>query len=214
MNKKMQREQNGPSWTEVILGAALSLALGSALAAAFLILKPVTTVRERPKEPAKDVVYQVEGTRDASKARQLPAKQAAFLRGESVELIEEELNALAAAAPSAPVPAGKAATASAPNFRIRDGAMQIALPVQFAAAGLERRIVVQARGGFEQDNGVFVFAPDEMWVGSCPVHRLPLVPGVVMRRLFAAMTVPEELATAWRGLAEVTVEGNTLRLER
>lgn len=219
MNKKLQREQGGPSWTEVILGAALSLVLGAALAAAFLMLKPVSTVRELPKEPADDVVYHLEGSRDAAKARPLPAKQAAFLRGESVELVEEELNAFAAAASAtaaqkAEAGATKTATAGAPNFRIRDGVLQIALPVQLAVAGIDRRVVVQARGGFVQEGGVFVFEPAEMWVGSCPLQRLPLVQGILMDRLLASLAVPEDVAAAWRGLSSVTVEEATLRLVR
>ena len=48
---KFDRAHYGPSWVEVILGALLSLALGVVLAVAYFVARPVTLVKELPKEP-------------------------------------------------------------------------------------------------------------------------------------------------------------------
>lgn len=220
MNKKLERELNGPSWTEVILGVVLSLVLGAALAAVYLVFKPVATVREMPKEPAEGVVYYLEGSRDSSKARDAMAKQTSFIRGGTIVVNEEELNALAAAAtapapkadPKAATPAAQSVAAGVPNFRIRDGVMQIGVPVSLNVAGFSQRVILQARGGFEKHGDVFVFAPSELYVGSCPLQNLPVAKGIVMTKVLGAAKVPEELAAAWGNLSDVTVEGSTLKL--
>lgn len=216
MNKKLQREAHGPSWLEVILGAALSVVLGIALAAAFLIFKPVSIVKELPKEPAPGTIYFIEGSRNSSVARQATAKQQAFLQGGSVALTEAELNSLLGASPARPA-AGEAAGESglapeALNFRIRDGVLQVGVPVRMRMMGLEQRIVVQARGGFEKRGEVFVFEPDEFYLGSCPLQRLPVIEGVLMKRIVAAANVPEDVAAAWRNLTDATIDGSTLQL--
>ena len=218
MNTKHARELHGPSWTEVILGAILSLALGVVLAAGYLVFKPVVPVKEMPKEPAAGVVYYIEGTRGGNAARQATAKQRSFLQGESVALNEGELNALAAPA-TPPAEAAKASSAAmvsagVPNFRIHDGELQIAVPMNVSLSGFAQQVMVQARGGFEREGETFVFAPNEVLVGSCPLQRLPAAQGILMKRFFASLAMPEEIATAWRGLANVSIEGSTLRLER
>lgn len=115
-SKKVERALYGPSWTEVILGAALSFVLGGVLAAAVLIARPVKTVRELPKEAEREraVVYYIEGSRDSTKGRQWQAKHQQLVAGESVVLNEDELNAALGAktvapapAPAAPAPKGK-----------------------------------------------------------------------------------------------------------
>ncbi len=204
-----------PSWTEVILGAILSALLGVALAAVFLVLKPVETVRELPEEPDASVVYFLEGTRDANRARQATAKQRAFLEGGTVVLNEDELNVLAS--PATPPKKADAApeemlTAGSPNFRVREGVMQIGVPVRVSVAGMDRRVIVQARGGFEKRGEIFVFAPDELYLGSCPMHRVPVVAGWVMNKFVSGASVPEELAAAWRNVSDVKVEDSSLHL--
>src|SRR5436190_13777499 len=94
--KKIQRAAHGPSWAEVILGAVLSLVLGVALGLVLLVLRPTKTVRELPKEADRDanLVYYVEGSKDTTKARQALAKRKAFAAGQSVSVIEDEINSL------------------------------------------------------------------------------------------------------------------------
>ncbi len=110
MNRRIYRSVRGPSWAEVILGAALSVALGVVLGAVFLVFRPVVAVKELPPEDERmaGVVYQLEGSRDPGKARFASSKKKSFFEGQSVTLTEDELNVLAGPAP-APKPAAVAA---------------------------------------------------------------------------------------------------------
>jgi len=223
MSKKIDRATHGPSWSEIILGVFLSLGLGIVLSAALLMLKPVVVAKEMPKEPEAGAIYYLEGGRDSNKARQAPAKRAAFAQGQSVSVTEDELNTLVAApaapapaakpgeAPPPPPPAGALATGT-PNFRIHDGLLQIAVPVTVNAAGLGQKLTVLAQGKFAKQGDRFVFDPETMYVGSCPVHRLPFVAGYVRSQFIDSLTIPEDLAAAWPKLANVAIEGNTLTL--
>ena len=240
MSKKIA---TGPSWVEVILGAALSALLGVALGAVLLIARPVVTAKEMPKEADRDprAVYYVEGSRDPGKARQAAAKRQAFVAGQSISVTEDELNALAApapgpGAPAAPKPGEKkgpdgkdpkakdakeAAPAAggdesfavgAPNFRINSGVMQVGVPVTVNALGLGQKIIAQARGGFTKEGNLFVYDPKELYLGSCPVQRLPFLSGYVRNKFVAGHPIPEDIKTAWAKLSNVAIEGNTLKL--
>jgi hypothetical protein len=229
MNKKQQRALHGPSIIEVLLGAVLSLVLGVAIAAAFLVFNPVVTVKEMPKEPAKGVVYYIEGSRDGSKAKQAPAKQKTFVQGGSVTFNEDELNVImGAAAPAAPAPApgkkapaapepavassGQTISAGSPNFKIKDSVLQIGVPLELSAFGFAKKVILQTRGGFAKNGDTVQFVPGELYLGSCPLQRLPGVQRILFQRVMAASKVPEELTAAWAKLASATVEGSNLQL--
>jgi hypothetical protein len=114
---------------------------------------------------------------------------------------------------AAPAPAGDEILAKGPpNVRIRGGVMQIGVPVTIAVAGLDQKVTVQARGKFVKEDGVFVFQEDELYFGSCPVHRLPFVSSYVHQKVLGELPVPEDVVAAWRKLANVTVEDTTLKL--
>ena len=216
MSKKIERELQGPGWTEVIFSAVLSLLLGVVLAAVCLVFKPVVVAKELPKDRAPDTVYYVAGSHDSSKARQASAKEKAFLQGGSVVVNEDELNTiLAPAAPggkaAAPAPTG-VLTPGALNARIRDNVLQLAVPLHVSVAGFDQDLIAQARGGFEKNGDMFVFAPSEVYVGSCPVQRIPGLSAMLLKRVYAATPVPPEVVAAWQKLADVAVEGTTLRL--
>lgn len=231
--KKIDRAVHGPGWGEVILGAVLSLVLGVVIGAALLVIRPVVTVKELPKEADRDAtaVYYVEGSRDTAKAKQALAKRKAFVEGQSVSVIEDEINSLVTVAPApaavapkagekkdekapAPAPAASSDTLAlgAANVRIRDGVMQVGVPVTLNVLGLSQKIVLQARGNFEKQGDVFVFHPAQLYLGSCPVQRLPFVAGFVQKKFLAAQAIPEDIATAWHKLTGVAIEGNTLKL--
>lgn len=233
MSKKVDRAAHGPGWAEVILGAVLSAALGIALGAVLLIVKPVATVKELPKpeDRVRGTVYFVEGSRDTAKAKQALAKRKAFVEGQSVTVTEEEINSLVGPAPGAPAaPAAKDAKAAkaaekkaepaaestlatgTPNFRVREGRIQIAVPVNVSLAGVTQKVLVQTRGEIVKEGELFVFRPGEMYLGSCPVQRLPFLAGYVRSKFLETQTIPEDIATAWRKLAGVAIEGNALKL--
>jgi hypothetical protein len=225
MSKKFNRAVYGPGWIEVIFGAVLSAIIGAILGAVLLMAKPVVVVKEMPKEADVDpkVTYYLEGSRDSGKAREAMAKRRAFGEGHSVTLIEDELNAFAAPTTGAAPPKPKAGEKEAeeaqptfvsgvPNFRVRDGALQFAVPVTVNALGGSRKIIVQTRGGFVKKGDVFVFEPDTFHIGSCPVQRLPFVVSYVRKQFVSSQQIPDDLKAAWLKLASVSIEGNTLKL--
>ena len=223
----------GPSWIEVMVGAVFSVIIGIVLAAAFLIFKPVTQVKELPKEPAVGMVYNIEGSHDSAKARRVVSKLKIFAQGGSIVLNEDEINTAAApATPAGPPPApakgpaapgkgpaaeadsGEFRTPGAPNFRIHDGELQISVPVRvkYALVGLNQSFLVQAKGTIARQGDPFTYVPDTVDVGSCPLQRLPLATGWVMNKILSAQHVPPELAAAWGRLADVTLEPTALKL--
>lgn len=111
MSKKIDRAAYGPSWSEVLLGALLSLVLGVALGAVLMVLRPVVVTKEeiKPEDRKPGAVYYVEGSRDTGKGKQGLAKRKAFASGQSVAVIEDEINAITGPAPGAPGGAAAAA---------------------------------------------------------------------------------------------------------
>jgi hypothetical protein len=220
MSKKIDRATHGPSWAEIILGIVLSLGLGIVLGIGVMVARPVETVKELPKEPDAKVVYYIEGSKDAAKARQAPAKRAAFAKGQSVSLNEDELNTLASTPPPAPptkageapppAPAAGAVAPGTPNFRIRDGEMQVGVPVTISAIG--QKVIVHGKGNFAKEGDKFVFVPNKLYVGSCPVERIPILSRYVRNKLLVVDQLPEDVAAAWPKLTNVTIEGNLLTL--
>jgi hypothetical protein len=223
MKSKLQRKIDGPGWIEVFLGAVLSLALGVVLAVAFLVFKPVISVKELPKEPVKDVVYYIEGTRDSSKFRELNSKKKMMAQGQSVVLNEDELNTfvMPPVAPREPKkmelpqeekPAAEKVVAGLPNFRIRDNVMQIGMPLQLSAYDLQHEVILQTRGGFAKVGDTVVFQPNQFYLGSCPLDRIPAAKDYVIRQVLARAKVPDEVVAAWKNVADAAVEGSKLRL--
>ncbi len=207
---------SGPSWTEVILGAFLSILLGATLAAVFLVLKPVQITKAPPADEERKAgeVYYIEGSRNASNLRALQQKQADFFAGQSVRFTEEELNFLVAPAPAAKAPAEaeNMLSAGTPNFRIADDLLQIGVPLNLNVLGYAPTIVAQVRGTFVRSDHVFALEPSEFYIGSCPLHRIPGAAPYVLRKLIQSAAVPEEAAVAWGNLSDVSVQGRTLQL--
>lgn len=221
--KTLKRSE--PGWFQVTFGALLSAILGVALGAAVLVARPAVVVKQEPKEREKGSVYYIEGSRDGSKGRQALAKRQAFLAGESITVNEDEINTLVAAAlkagapgtPPAAAPAGGAAptdseyfSAGVPSVRIREGSLQLGVPL--GTSLLAQKVIFQAHGGFTKTGDGFVFVPNSMWLGSCPVDRLPFVAGYVRERILAEYPMPPDLKAAWAKLTDVTVDGSTLKL--
>ena len=228
-SRKIEKAQHGPSLTEVVFGAALSLVLGAAIALGYLLLKPVWSGKDLPRAPSGTIFY-VEGTRDSNYSRQWLRKKQLFTEGSSVVLNEDELNAWMMVITTPPEPERPVAGAkftqvaappstaffqlNTPNFRIRDGVLQVgskgALNVELL--GFKRQVIVQAAGKFEKGDGGFVLVPDRFFIGSFPLHRLPGLSSQVLGFIMGRMQIPEDVRAAWKKLANVTVEGNTLKL--
>lgn len=233
MSKKAVTTDHQPSWAEVILGATLSVALGGVLGAGLLILKPLAAVKELPKdgERVAGVVYYIEGGHDSGKARQAAAKRKLFAQGKSVTVTEDEINSFVTQPPkpaAAPAPKAKAGEKAAPapaapaaadgltvggaNFRIRDGVVQLAVPVTVGFLGLDQKVTVLTRGTFAKKGETFAFVPETLYVGSCPMQRLPFATGYVAGKFLNTQALPEDIAAVWPKLTEVSVDGSTLKL--
>ena len=121
-----------------------------------------------------------------------------------------------AAAPAEEAPAEappeELVTYKAVNFRIRGGAMQVALPTTINTLGYQFPVVVQTKGGFEKRDDMYVFIPDELMIGSFPLHRFPSAVEYVMKKAMASDALPPELLGAWKKVKTVVIDDKTLKL--
>ncbi|MSU50265.1 MAG: hypothetical protein EXS37_14460 [Opitutus sp.] len=222
------------------LSVGLGVVLGVVLLVFRPIIVAKETPKE--KDLDRKAVYYIEGTRDVAKAKQALAKRKTFVEGKSIAVTEDEINSLFGPAPGAPgapkagekakTPdkksdgkekvAEKAAPPAAgtddlfavgtPNFRIRESRLQLGVPVTINALGLGQKVIVQARGGFAKNGDAFTFEPESLYVGSCPVQRLPFVAGFVRGKFLAASAIPEDIKASWPKLTNVAIEGDVLKL--
>jgi hypothetical protein len=232
MLRKVKSSRKGPSWFEVGLGAFLSVILGIALGIALLASKPVSKVTEIPKDPPPGAVYYIEGSRDFNKTPEVEEKRKSFVAGESISVEEGELNILlsagekpAAAPAAAPAKPGDKAPDAPPtapsklldvgtlNARIHEGHIQFAAPVTVTAFTVSATVIVQTTGTFLQRGSGFVFDPDSIYVGGCPVSRVPVLRELVLSKLLFVQPVPADIAASWSRLAAVTIDGSTLKLK-
>lgn len=224
---KVDRSKYGPGLGEVVLGAALSLALGAVLAMGVLVARPAQLVREMPKERAVGTVYYLEGSRNMDSGKQWLRKRQLFSEGSSVSLNEDELNLwISSSTGAAPVkPAGTPKLAQGapstallelgtPNFRINDSSLQIASQCMLNLdwLGIRLPVVVQVVGHFVKHGDTFSLAMDQLYVGSCALHKVPVVGALVYDELRAKEKAPSDLAAAWKKLTGVSIEAKTLKL--
>lgn len=228
-SRKVDKGKYGPSTTEVFLGALLSLLLGCICALVYLILKPVQIARPSAKEPVPGPTIYVRGNRDSEHGRQWLRKKQLFTEGDSVAVNEDELNAWISAGtePEAPKPnAAKKLTQAVPpapmgilsfgtpNFRVRNGTLQIGCEgtLNLEMVSLKHPIIMRASGQFVKKDDGFAFVPEQFYLGCCPLHRLPGVADLVLDHLLENVKIPEDIAAAWKKLADVAVDGNSLLL--
>lgn len=113
--------------------------------------------------------------------------------------------------PKGPVPEGFVIPAK-PNFRIIGDKLQIGLKCTLNWYGLMTDVTVQATGGFRKDGDHFVFAPETVYFGSCPLHMLPAASAPLVAHIISKEKVPDEISAAWAKLNEVAIVGGTLKL--
>ena len=236
--KNLEKALYGPSLVEVALGALLGLILGLLAACAFLVFKPVVTVMELPKKIDRGTVYYIAGHESSAKSKGWQNKLKQFAAGGNIVVVEDELNAWAAAlgaagAPAAPTPAApKSATPAPaapkpeeakpatdgifspgrPNFRLVDGKLQIGFGCTLNWYGLTQDVVVKTTGTFRHDGDGVVYVPDTFYLGSCPMHLLPAVAGPLAAHLLTREKVPDDVRSAWAKLKDATIDGTTLKL--
>ena len=236
-DKKLEKALYGPSVTEVALGAVLGLLVGVLVAGVYLVFKPVVQVKVLPKEPLRSVVYYIPGDESNAKSKGWQAKQKQFLAGNTISVVEEELNAWSASAgtaapaakpvakapaPEKPKPAAKADEAKpapegfvipyAPNFKVVGDKLQVGLKCTLNWYGLTFDTTVVATGGFSKSGDLVVFTPQKVYLGSCPLHLLPALSGVFVSHIISKEKVSDEIRTAWTKLTAITIEGGALKI--
>jgi hypothetical protein len=228
-SRKIDRAKYGPSTTEVFLGAMLSILLGLIFALAYLVTKPVQIAKSSAKEPVAGQTTFVRGTRDDDRGKQWLRKKQLFTEGNSVAVNEDELNAWISAGTeperpkpntpkkltqAIPPPPVGILSFSTPNFRIRNGTLQIGCEgtLDLEMVALKQPLVMRATGQFVKNGDGFIFVPEQFYLGCCPLHRLPGVANLVFDRLLEDVKIPGNIAAAWRKLADVSVEGSSLLL--
>ncbi len=228
-DKKIEKALYGPSLTEVALGAVLGLIAGVLAAGVYLVFKPVSPVKEMPKDDkvVKGMVYFIAGNESNAKSRGLPAKQKQMLGNPTftIDLVEDELNAwantLSAPAPAAPKPGAPAGSAPAgdgifnpgkPNFRIVGDKLQIGAKCVLNWYGLTHEVMVVTTGTFKTSGETVVYSPSTLYLGSCPVHLLPALAGPLMNHLISKEKVPDEMRAAWLKVDSATIENGVLKL--
>lgn len=238
-SSQIARALYGPSLFEVTIGAWLSVILGAFLGFAFLVLKPAIVVKELPKEEdrVQDAIYFKEGTTDAVRGRQWMKKRQLLLDGTPGEITfsEEELNAwlssgapkkekkpaprpVTPAKPGSPPPApetpipSELLTLDAPNVRIRDSVFQIGFPGSLNLVTFSLPVIVQAQGDFEKMDEVWVFKPTSLYMGSMPLHRIPGLTDLLVKRITTSVLAQEDTASIWKKISQVVVDGRVLRV--
>lgn len=188
-------DRKSPGLFEILFGVVLSLVLGALLAGVFYISKPVEVVTVLPKEPKDGVRYFVEGAAGAGSTWERKAAMVEAGGGE-VSFTESELNAWSNASfETAKVDeAAKAETAmlimGKPNFRIAGASLQVGLVNQLVFFGMEKKIVLQSKGSFTRKANGWVFAPEEIFLGGLPLHKMPALAEVLISRLTPASQIP------------------------
>jgi hypothetical protein len=235
-NKKIEKALYGPSMTEVALGAVLGLVAGVLIACVYLVFKPVTQLKEMPKEPVRGTIYYIPGAESNTKGKTWTAKQKAFIAGTSITVVEDELNAwalsaFAGGAPATPPPAPKAGAKPAdkpadpavaglngifnpgtPNFKITDGKMQIGFKCILNWYGLTKEVLVVTTGTMTKSGDKVVYSPHTLYLGSCPVHLIPALAGPLMANMIEKKKAPDAINSAWAKVTDAAIEGNTLKL--
>jgi hypothetical protein len=80
--------------------------------------------------------------------------------------------------------------------------------------GISLPLVAQVTGRFEKRDGEFAFVAERSYLGSFPLHKVPGLERFTLGKVLARMQIPEDIRAAWKKLANVTIEGNSLNLSK
>ncbi|HVZ63051.1 MAG TPA: hypothetical protein VG936_00575 [Lacunisphaera sp.] len=98
------------------------------------------------------------------------------------------------------------------NFKIVDNEVQVGLKCTLNWYGMTYDTTVLAMGTFVQSGDSFVFKPGKLYLGSCPLHLLPAIPGLLVSSITSKVKVPDDLRIALTKLKSVTVEKGAMTL--
>jgi hypothetical protein len=207
----------------LLVCALVVVPLGAVLAAVCLVFGPVEIVAAAPAAAGREAgrVYYAAGSRDRAKGVRWMLKRQQLFEGTAREVVfnEDELNLWFAWEPAGvPLPARGAGRewveVRGVDFRIADGALCVGLPASVALGARRVPVLFQARGGFaRRGDGLVMYAPDEVWAGAFPLHRVPWATRLLMARMPARHTLPGAGMELWRKISRVTIAGREMRVE-
>lgn len=216
-------DQKSPGVVGVIIGASLSIVLGALLAGVHLVFKPVEIVKAAPKEPVAGVRYFVQGGGAAAAGKAWERKKEAVATGRGeVGFAEGDLNAWAQETfktPPETQEAKKDATfllvPGTPNLRLVGDELQLGVVTELVYFGTITPLVFQAHGGFEQSAAGWRYAPEEVYLGCFPLHRIPALVDLVATRFGTDGKLPPEVETvlARATAIKVTPEEFVVRMQ-
>ncbi|MEJ1974631.1 MAG: hypothetical protein WDM96_19975 [Lacunisphaera sp.] len=99
-----------------------------------------------------------------------------------------------------------------PNFKIKDGTLQIGFKCVLNWYGLLQEVTVLTTGTLSRSGDDVVYSPRTIFLGSCPVHLIPGAAGPLMSHLIGKKKAPDEINSAWAKVKSATIEGSTLKL--
>lgn len=213
-----RNKDEGPKPYEIAVAAVLSLIVGVIGAAGYLAFTPLEEVNEMPDKEDRRIarIYYVPGEQGGRQHGTWEPKRQAIETGRSgtFELVEEELNQWAAATyrDDAITETGPLQiTADTPNFRIENG-LEINVNLEWSIFGASQRFRSLAVGNFEQRRGEYVFRPDRVYVGSCPIPGAFGLARKMFDRVAGAYEVSPELREGWRQLASLEIAENEMKV--
>ncbi len=226
MSVKKRKEKEKQA-REATLGGSLFMAIISALIGLLagiwtLAGTPAIEVRDMPPEDKQEpgAVYLLRGADQASVGYRPKLDLMLSGRPDTYSFSEKELNTWAR-------DTFRFATAgsdneglirivpAAPNFRLTENGMQIAVNTEVAAWGNSRKLWYQVRGVFDNGQGVPGYKVDETFIGSAKIPPVGMAALLNMQvlRMFKGMPEAEKLLNLWSRLASVRVENGALVFE-
>lgn len=214
-------EPESPSAFSVYGGGFFAALCGALVSAVLLAITPPQDVREMPapEERVPGAVYYVQGS-EAGGGGWENVRAGLLEEGlrQPVRLSEGDLNQWARKhlRPEKQPADGEAffglvPQAGVPNFRLREDSLQLSTVLEVPRlAG--KKIVCQATGQMSGGS----FQPEKVYLGSCPVPPVPVLPGLLVGLLRGGYGNLDEgiaLQNAWAGLADARVEDGVLLLQ-
>lgn len=222
--RKFHHEVPGP--LGIILQIFSGALAGVLIAGIYLVLKPVKfesapTAPATPAEGAavdRNLVTYVAGNAGHPGGQQWRVRERAFLAKAptGVALSEVDINRWIATT-YGPLDRrielksyGFEMTPDVPLVRVSGNEFQMGIEYRCKLGDAKKTIVAQATGHFEKDGDRHVFAPDKVYLGSCPLPG-PLG-ALLVDKLVASYPIPDDVAASWKSVATARTEEGALKL--
>ncbi len=222
-----KEEASGPGLGAPIVAAILSIIIGGVLAAANLIILPVSVVKEIPPEEERvpKTVYFISGGDKAGNTWKQKKTFLASGQSGTRTLNEGELNRWAKSTfkpnPQTDGEGGLLSKISmvpeTPNFRFADDQLQVSARLGIPILGEGKKFLYQAKGNFVNESGVNKFKAESGYIGTCLIPKFAGLPDIVFNLLASKFLQSEEydaLNPNWSQLSQVVIENNQMKLVR